>query len=258
MALISERDAAALLEIVSDGASADGTEPFPATVLSGLARLIPSDVFVGYEEADFGGDFRVIEEVDVVGEDGPAKAESLRDVFREYGWQDPLHGSLHARDERVLRLSDQVTERQRRTLGFDALVWRPLGIRDALRMWLPTEGAHVRAIYLERSGKSYGPREVTLLSLLRPHFIRTRKNADFRRRASGRRGLTPREAEILGWIGHGKRNSEIAQLLFISPNTVRKHVENIFEKLDVSTRTAAVAALNGASPESTVEDRRAT
>jgi hypothetical protein len=85
--LISERDAAALLEIVSDGASDGSMEPLPSTVLSGLARLMPSDVFVGYEEADLGGGFRIIEEVDVVGEDGPTTAESLADVFREYGWQ---------------------------------------------------------------------------------------------------------------------------------------------------------------------------
>jgi DNA-binding CsgD family transcriptional regulator len=242
--MIKERDAAALLQLVSDGASDRGTEPFPSIVLSGLARLIPSDVFVGYEEADFGAGFRVVEEIDVVGENGQATAESLVDVFREYGWQNPLRGCAHAHDERVLRLSDELTVRQRRNLAFDRLVWRPLGIRDGLRMWLPAKGTHVRSIYLERSFKNYTVRDVTLLSLLRPHLVRMGINASSRRRASGHRGLTSREAEVLGWIAHGKQNAEIARLLFISPNTVRKHVENIFEKLDVRTRTAAVAALN--------------
>ena len=51
--------------------------------------------------------------------------------------------------------------------------------------------------------------------------------------------MTPREAEVLGWISRGKTNREIATLLFISPHTVRKHIENIFEKLGVRTRTAA-------------------
>lgn len=244
MGAISERDAAALLEIVSDGASDTGLEPFPTTVLSGLARLMPSDVFVGYEETDVGDGFRVVEEVDVVGEDGAATAESLVDVFAEYGWQDPLCGTRRGRDERVLRLSDHVTARTREQLEFDALVWRPLGIRDALRVWLPATGTRVRSIYLERSGRNYTNRDVTLFTLLRPHLVRIRRNAGFRRRANGYRGLTPREAEVLGWIAHGKQNAEIAQLLFISPNTVRKHIENIFEKLDVRTRTAAAAALN--------------
>ena len=245
MATISERDATALLEIVSTGASESGTEPFPTAVLSGLADLVHSDVFVGYEEADFGGGFRVVEEVDVVGEDGPATAESLVDVFREYGRQDPFRGPAHSLDERVLRLSDHLTQRQRRSLEFDALVWRPLGIRDALRLWLPAKGTSVRSIYLERGGKNYTTRDVTLLSLLRPHLVRMRAHVEFRRRGSGHRGLTAREAEVLGWIAHGKQNAEIARLLFISPHTVRKHIENIFEKLDVRTRTAAVAAVPG-------------
>lgn len=244
MASISDRDASALLEIVSIGASDNGTEPFPSTVLAGLARLIPSDVFVGYEEADFSDGFRVVEEVDVVGEDGPATAESLADVFHEYGWQNPLRGWVHGRSEHVLRLADHLTQRQRRALEFDALVWRPLGIRDALRLWLPAEGTHVRSIYLERDSQNYTTRDVTFLSLLRPHLIRMKRHADFRRQAAGHGRLTPREAEVLGWIAHGKQNAEIAQLLFISPHTVRKHVENIFEKLNVRSRMAAVAAVN--------------
>ena len=144
-----------------------------------------------------------------------------------------------------MRLSDHLTVRQRRKLEFDALVWRPLRIRDALRLWLPASGTRVRSIYLERSSKNYNLRDVTLLSLLRPHLIRIQTNADFRRRASGRRGLTSREAEILGWIAHGKQNAEIARQLCISPHTVRKHIEHIFEKLGVRTRTAAAAYARG-------------
>jgi DNA-binding CsgD family transcriptional regulator len=41
----------------------------------------------------------------------------------------------------------------------------------------------------------------------------------------------------------GRTNAEIAGLLWISPLTVRRHHENVYEKLDVHTRTAAVARL---------------
>jgi DNA-binding CsgD family transcriptional regulator len=53
--------------------------------------------------------------------------------------------------------------------------------------------------------------------------------------------LTEREAEILNWVARGKTNQEIASLLFVSPHTVRKHLENAYDKLEVHTRTAAVA-----------------
>jgi DNA-binding CsgD family transcriptional regulator len=53
-------------------------------------------------------------------------------------------------------------------------------------------------------------------------------------------GLTRREREILVWVARGKTNSEIAQTLWIAPSTVRKHLENIYPKRGVRTRTAAV------------------
>jgi DNA-binding CsgD family transcriptional regulator len=54
-------------------------------------------------------------------------------------------------------------------------------------------------------------------------------------------GLTPRELEVLRWVAPGKTNAEIAVLLYISPETVRRHMRNVFSKLGVRTRTAAVA-----------------
>jgi len=236
MVTISARETAALLELVHDGADEAGTEPFPSSVLSALERLIPSDACVGYQEADVAGPFQVVELIEVVGEPLSPKGEAAVQTF---GWQNPMHCRLHASDDRVLRLSDILTRRQRRTLAYNTIVWRAHGIDDALRLWLPAARGRSRSIYLERGGKNYTNREVTLLSLLRPHLLRMRANAAARRRFDRHRGLTPREAEVLGWVAHGKTNGEVARLLFISPHTVRKHIENIFEKLDVRTRTAA-------------------
>jgi DNA-binding CsgD family transcriptional regulator len=52
-------------------------------------------------------------------------------------------------------------------------------------------------------------------------------------------GLSRREAEVLKWIAEGKRNTEIALILGISPATVRHHVEHVHRKLGVETRMAA-------------------
>lgn len=53
--------------------------------------------------------------------------------------------------------------------------------------------------------------------------------------------LTPRETEVLGWLAKGKTNRDIAQILGLSPRTVNKHLEHVFEKLGVETRAAAAA-----------------
>jgi len=51
--------------------------------------------------------------------------------------------------------------------------------------------------------------------------------------------LTEREREVLAIIGKGKRNREIADVLFISEKTVKNHISNIFAKLEVNTRAEA-------------------
>jgi DNA-binding CsgD family transcriptional regulator len=53
--------------------------------------------------------------------------------------------------------------------------------------------------------------------------------------------LTPREREILDLVAEGRTNAEIAESLWISRGTVRKHLDNIYAKLGVHTRTAAAA-----------------
>ena len=51
--------------------------------------------------------------------------------------------------------------------------------------------------------------------------------------------LSSRETEILVLVAQGKTNKEIASLLYISLNTVKVHVSNIFQKIGVSSRTEA-------------------
>ena len=51
--------------------------------------------------------------------------------------------------------------------------------------------------------------------------------------------LTPREAEVLYWVVKGKINRDIGDILGASPATVKKHLERVYAKLGVETRTAA-------------------
>jgi DNA-binding CsgD family transcriptional regulator len=57
--------------------------------------------------------------------------------------------------------------------------------------------------------------------------------------------LTTREREVLLWVSRGRTNAEIAELLWVAPSTVRKHLENVYAKLGVNTRTAAATRFLG-------------
>jgi DNA-binding NarL/FixJ family response regulator len=82
--------------------------------------------------------------------------------------------------------------------------------------------------------KPYAPGE--LLARLTNLVRRSRSRVT----AGGRR-LTKREHEVLDLLGDGMRPDEIARRLFISPKTVATHVEHILRKLDVNSKTEAVA-----------------
>jgi DNA-binding NarL/FixJ family response regulator len=54
-------------------------------------------------------------------------------------------------------------------------------------------------------------------------------------------GLTVREAEVLRLLARGLTNKELSAELRVSPKTIARHIENIFVKIGVSTRSAATA-----------------
>jgi DNA-binding NarL/FixJ family response regulator len=53
-------------------------------------------------------------------------------------------------------------------------------------------------------------------------------------------GLTDRESEVLALITQGKSNAQVAQLTYLSPNTVKSYIRTIYRKIDVDSRTRAV------------------
>jgi RNA polymerase sigma factor (sigma-70 family) len=76
------------------------------------------------------------------------------------------------------------------------------------------------------------------MALLRPHLHQAYLDAERRRRPVPR--LTPRHWELLRLVAAGYTNTQIARRLGVSEGTVRTHLQNIYERLQVSSRTAAV------------------
>jgi DNA-binding CsgD family transcriptional regulator len=250
---LRERDMKMALELVYDAGGYTGAEPFPADFLERLAELIPTDALIGYHEAVLGvpagTPCQVLESIEI-------PADGLAPGVQEAGGrlleQDPIRHRLRRRELRALKLSDFLTRRQLRKLDFYWYVWKPSGIDDSLRVWLPAPSGHARVIYLERGKRNFTERERSLLELLRPSLIKMQARAERRRQEQEVPArLTERETEILRLIAASHTTREAAAVLIISPHTVRKHVEHILEKLDVRTRSAAVARAFGTDAAST-------
>jgi DNA-binding CsgD family transcriptional regulator len=117
---------------------------------------------------------------------------------------------------------------------------RPFGVDHELKLWLPAPPGHTRCFCFARGrGKDFSTRDLELLRLVRPHLARLRARWN---RGPRPPQLTERERDVLELVAQGLTNREVARRLFISPLTVRKHLEHVYEKLGVRTRAGAVAA----------------
>ena len=132
----------------------------------------------------------------------------------------------------------------------DALPW----LRSALAVWqhldAPYEAARVRVL-IGLGCRALGDKDGADLEREAAYdtYVRLGASPDADRLAGllpvdlprGTRDLTARELDVLRLAAEGKRNRDIAADLVLSEHTVARHLQNIFAKLGVSSRTAATA-----------------
>ena len=100
----------------------------------------------------------------------------------------------------------------------------------------------VAQVFWDRRHRPFGERDLAMLDLLMPVLQRHLRQAHTPHLP---RSLTVQERRILMRVAAGLSNAEIAASLFLSPGTVRKHLENCYRKLGVGNRLAAVVAFEG-------------
>jgi DNA-binding NarL/FixJ family response regulator len=230
-------------------ASGWGREPQP-----GLALLRFAQGNVGAAEAAIR---RVVEEA---GE--PSRRASLLPAYAEIvlsAGDDDAADDAVAELERLARDFGSATLRAAAARARGALDLERGDVRTALaalraaaRAWRdldnPYEAARVREL-IGHACRSLGDEDTARLELdaARAAFAELRAAIDLARIDSGaespaeRHGLTERELEVLRLVAAGKSNREIGTALTISEHTVARHIQNIFAKLGVSSRTAAGA-----------------
>jgi len=117
----------------------------------------------------------------------------------------------------------------------------PLPFQAAVQR-LVARGAPDGSVRIEQP---HGAVELVLIAQYRDNEVLVRLNElnpdEHTARLKQRLQITDREAEVLLWLSYGKSSIDISDVLSISPRTVQKHLERIFEKLGVETRAAAAA-----------------
>ena len=239
---LSTKDFDAALAVIRAASAADGSHPFELPVIEQLAQLVPADQ-AGYFE------YRMVD-VDAYSPTTTRDVHLVKEPGAELDWYSeevcaalsawPLHDSHRCLTTTALRFSDAFPSRvQRLRNAWYATVMRKHGVEHEMKLWLPSQPGVVRGFFFVRHAgrRDFDERHRTVLTVLRPHLEAVRERWERRQRPPG---LSDREAEIVHLLRDGLTNQEIADRLVISTGTVRTHLENIFGKLGVHSRTAAV------------------
>lgn len=248
MSSISTADVRRIFEFLARASDIDAGNPLPRPVLKHLATLIPSDLVEYFEmrRSDRAGlAYNTNWDVE--------EPQELVDHAEERGgkWDNPIGAFRWHPADGPLRLSTTVSPRALHQSEYYNGWLRPMGIRDQLKVWLWSSDATAACVSLDRHTGTFSDRDVAVLGALQEHLIAMRAaslaavelealDCDAR--------LTTREVQVLTWAGAGRDNREIGELLFISPDTVRKHLENAYTKLGVRGRAKAFAMLVGLTP----------
>jgi DNA-binding CsgD family transcriptional regulator len=242
---LRESDLRAVLEFVETAWAQAGERPFSLATLEALARVIPCDS-VGYTELDR-VNRRVIEYVGTDEYDGGDDA-----LFWDIVAEHPLcrHQQAYA-DFSARRLSDVVSPQQLVGTRVHAEWFAPYRIVAELEVGIVRSRTRTRNFVFDREQGDFSARDVAVLELIAPHLARIHDTTRLRHPELAAPGnlerLTTREAEIVELVAAGLTNAAVAERLWISPGTVKKHLDNVYAKLGVANRTAAVARLGGAA-----------
>jgi DNA-binding CsgD family transcriptional regulator len=217
--------------------------PVPAHVLAALRRLIPSAIAT-YHAWDPVDGYRW--ELDGVSN---SDVDPIWARYVDVMDQDPLPaggrnaaGGRVAEAGRAIRFSDVLTLRELRRLDLHSEMCRPFGIDHVMKLFLAV-GDTGASIVLESQRRPFSERDRELLDVLGPHLslARRRWHALARPYPSSALGaLSVRERDVLRLVAAGMTNREVGLALFIATGTVRKHLDNIYAKLDVRSRAQAV------------------
>jgi len=246
---VTNRDLRAMLRLVASPDDENAPEPLPWSVLAGLQELISCDTvtFVQFDaqrrEVLLGQEISDAKP----GLDEQQWNDALRAFWSHY-WNTAsccypdVTGDLVS----VTRQSDFYTDRELHALPMYADYLKAVSGEREMMLCLPsTPGRVVRLLFWRTSGRDFSERDRGLLTLLRPHL----HTAFQRRRSRPCSGpLTLRQVELLRLVAIGFTNSQIARRLSIAEPTVRKHLEHVFERLQVTSRTAAVTRAFGQEP----------
>jgi DNA-binding CsgD family transcriptional regulator len=241
-----ERDLRALAGIVSERRTDLPDHGLPLSLLADLKDQVRCDG-ISFESFDSARGTSWFAAQSIPRSGVPIDAE-LESVHWKHYWDcQPCSYPDRSGDLRsVIKIADFYSARQWHGTGMYSDLYRPQGVEHELMLTLPVPpgtspgpGRTVRLFLFRGPGPDFSEADRALLTLLRPHLHQAYLDAERRRHPLPR--VTPRQRQLLHLLAAGHTNAQIARRLGLAEGTVRTHLENLYRRLEVSSRTEAAA-----------------
>jgi len=253
---LSAHDVAAMRDIVraaaDDGGSLRDGQGLPLTALRALQRLVPCD-----ELCVAGADWKVLGHYlndSVYGPDDEWVERFAAQDPIAFDGAGPEHGfwgtfwvNVCSLPERtgdyasVTRLSDFMSDRELRASEGFADNLGPRGfLHETMVVWPDGQGRTLRVLFFRGPGRDFDEKDRFVLELLRPHLMAA--YAAPARSTDPVAHLTPHQRAILRFVADGYTNTQIARRMNLAEGTIRTHLNRIYQRLEVTSRTAAATA----------------
>lgn len=237
-----------------------GVAEFRAGTLALVRDLVPCES-ASYNEVRPG--VRPIVVADPEETLSPAELE----LFGRVAGENPLIAHYtRTGDGQPLRFSDLISRRRLHRLTIYDEVYRQRGVEHQLAFVLPAPPGQVIGIALNRERSDFTDEEAAMLDLLRTPLqacyqrlleheslmalLHAYEGRDQIAERASELGLSERELQVMRSVIGGASNAEVALSLGISRRTVEKHLQNVYLRLDVTSRTQAVGKLSGGAARS--------
>jgi DNA-binding CsgD family transcriptional regulator len=190
-------------------------------------------------------------------------SENLQ-IFGTYAGENPLIAHYtRTGDGQPLRFSDFISRRRLHRLTLYDNLYRHIGVEHQIAFVLPSPPGEVVGIALNREHRDFTPEEAAMLDLVRKPLqacyrrlvereqlralLSAYEGHDYIAERAAALGLSERQLEVMRGVIGGASNAQVGMSLGISRRTVEKHLQNIYTRLDVTSRTQAIRMIRDIS-----------
>ena len=254
METLGERDLRAGLQLLREvGVCAGDWRSFATAGVRALPSLVACEI-ITLSVCDLRSGRR-----QVIGAPDCAIGVQDRACFDRFFAEHPLV-RYHAfeRGQGARRVSDSQSFASFRETALYNEYYRRIRIDHVVALPIEVDAGTLVSFVLNRSRRDFSDRDRAVLDLVRVNLAQMYRHA---RALEALRGspvaalpdsmaatLTPRECDVLHWLRAGKTDRDIGTLLGCSHRTVQKHLQRVYTKLGVETRTAAVMRMQQQAP----------